>query len=499
MNIVYLQIMKKIIILFIFLPIIGICQTQIGQDIDGELSGDQSGFRVSISSKGDIVAIGAPYNDGNGSNSGHVRVFENISGDWKQIGQDIDGEVMGNLSGYSVSLSSNGTIVAIGAPLNSDGGNASGHVRIFRYDLGSWIQIGNAILGEAIDDWSGYSVSLSSDGSIIAIGAPDNDGNGNNSGHVRIFKNISNVWTQIGSDIDGESSGDLSGSSVSISSDGEILAIGSPRNDGNGIDSGHVRVFQYIAGKWVQIGTDIIGKSAGDNSGFSVSLSSKGDIVAIGSPKNGGNGVNSGNVRVFENVSGDWKQIGQDINGEAVDDMSGSSVSLSSKGDIVAIGAPNNDGNGNNSGHVRIYQNVLGTWTKNAKDIDGEFISDLSGSSISLASDGKAIVIGAPRNSGNGNNSGQVRVYDLSNIIVSSDNFVLNNFNLFPNPTSHTLNIELRNDLFLHKVVIYDDSGKIMRIMHEEKIYVGNLDNGTYIVEIFTNRGKVAKKIIIKK
>ena len=46
-----------------------------GTDIDGEAA-DESGWSVSLSSDGTIVAIGAPYNDGNGSNSGHVRVYE---------------------------------------------------------------------------------------------------------------------------------------------------------------------------------------------------------------------------------------------------------------------------------------------------------------------------------------------------------------------------------------------------------------------------------------
>ena len=38
-------------------------------------------------------------NDGNGSNSGHVRIYENIGGSWSQIGQDIDGEAAGDHSG----------------------------------------------------------------------------------------------------------------------------------------------------------------------------------------------------------------------------------------------------------------------------------------------------------------------------------------------------------------------------------------------------------------
>ena len=49
---------------------------QRGEDIDGEAAVDNSGTSVSLSANGTIVAIGAPFNDGNGSNSGSVRVFE---------------------------------------------------------------------------------------------------------------------------------------------------------------------------------------------------------------------------------------------------------------------------------------------------------------------------------------------------------------------------------------------------------------------------------------
>ena len=89
--------------------------TQIGGDIDGEAASDYSGTSVSLSSDGTIVAIGAVGNDGNGPSSGHVRVYQNISGTWTQLGGDIDGEAAGDYSGTSVSLSSDGTIVAIGA------------------------------------------------------------------------------------------------------------------------------------------------------------------------------------------------------------------------------------------------------------------------------------------------------------------------------------------------------------------------------------------------
>ena len=204
---------------------------------------------MSLSSDGSKVAIGAPLNSGNGSNAaGHVRIFEHIGGSWSQIGQDIDGEAADDRSGSSVSLSSDGSKVAIGAPLNSGNGPSDGHVRIFEHIGGSWAQIGQDIDGgsDIGGSWSGYSVSLSSSGSIVAIGAPSYSGNGPSVGHVRIFEYIGGSWTQIGQDINGEASGDNSGWSVSLSSDGSKVAIGAHNNDGNGSDAGHVRIFEHI-------------------------------------------------------------------------------------------------------------------------------------------------------------------------------------------------------------------------------------------------------------
>ena len=330
-------------------------QTQIGQDIDGEVVDDQSGVRVSLSADGSTVAIGAYLNDGNGSDAGHVRIYEYSGGSWIQLGSDIDGEAAGDQSGLSVSLSADGSTVAIGAYRNDGNGFEAGHVRIYEYSGGSWIQLGSDIDGEAAGDQSGFSVSLSADGNTVAIGARNNDGNGSDAGHVRIYEYSGGSWTQLGSDIDGEAAGDLSGWSISLSADGSRVAIGAYLNDGNGSDAGHVRIYEYSGGSWTQLGSDIDGEAADDYSGVSVSISADGSKVAIGAYGNDGNGSDAGHVRIYEYSGGSWIKLGSDIDGEAADDYSGYSVSLSADGDTVAIGAYLNDGNGTDAGHVRIY------------------------------------------------------------------------------------------------------------------------------------------------
>jgi hypothetical protein len=409
------------------------------QDIDGEAAQDGYGGSVALSSDGTRVAIGAILNDGeNGADSGQVRVFDITGSTPRQIGQDIDGEAAGDQSGISLALSSDGSRVAIGANFN-DGENGEsadiGQVRVYDVtglnDDATWKQIGQDIDGEAAGDESGFSIALSSDGSRVAIGARFNGGeNGDASGQVRVFdvsgSSDTATWTQIGGDIDGEAAFDFSGSSVALSGDGSRVAIGAAFNAGeNGDRSGQVRVF-YVTGlnddaTWKQIGQDIDGEAAGDRSGRSVSISDDGTRVAIGASRNEGeNGDASGQVRVFD-VSGSsdnatWTQIGGDIDGEAAFDEFGFSVALSGDGTRVAIGARGNDGNGDRSGHARVFDltgsNDDATWIQIGDDIDGEAAGDFSGWAVALTTDGSRVAIGAIFNDGNGERSGQIRLYD---------------------------------------------------------------------------------------
>ena len=403
------------------MPAMVLSQTQLGPDIDGEAAEDSAGS-VSLSADGNRLAIGAGGNDGNGTESGHVRVYQWSDSAWAQLGSDINGEAARDRSGESVSLSSDGNRLAIGAGGNDGNGTNSGHVRVYEWSGSTWIQLGADIDGEAAGDNFGFSVSLSPDGNRLAIGTPHNAGIGANSGHVRVYQWSGMAWAQLGADIDAEAAADYSGFSVSLSPDGNRLAIGAIWN---GSYSGHVRVYHWSGTAWVQLGADIDGEQASDHSGWSVSLSSDGNRLVIGADQNDGNGSESGHARVYHWSGTAWIQLGADIDGEATKDYSGSSVSLSADGNRLVISAPWNDGNGSESGQVRVYEWSGSTWTQLGADIDGEAANDYSGA-VSLSSDGNRLAIGAGGNDGNGDASGHVRVYDLSMFNVFQINPGLN-------------------------------------------------------------------------
>ncbi|PSG90320.1 T9SS type A sorting domain-containing protein [Aurantibacter aestuarii] len=481
--------MKQFLLLLI-IPFLSISQVQIGQDIDGEAAGDFSGFSTDISGDGTIIAIGSINNDGNGSNSGHVRVYENQSGVWTQIGQDIDGEVAEDRSGWSVSISSDGSVVAIGAINNDGNGSNSGHVRVFENLNSVWTQIGQDINGEEAGDTFGRSVDLSENGNILAVGAESNN---SNTGHVRVFENLNGVWTQIGQDIDGEAVGDFFGGSVSLSNDGNIIAIGGRNNDGNGSDSGHVRIYENLNGVWAQIGQDIDGEASNDLFGISVDLNDSGNILAAGAILNSGNGFWSGHIRVFNNLNGVWTQIGQDIDGLNSQDQSGRSVSLNSSGNVVSVGASDNS-----NGYARVFENINGNWILAGNIINGESALDNFGFSVNLSSNSNNVIIGGYTNDGNGSNSGHVRIFDISGITLASDNFVLDNFNISPNPTTDKVTLKLNSNLELQQVTVYNYFGQNIKTTQSTEVDLSDVSTGVYFIEIETNKGKASRKIIKK-
>lgn len=442
-------------------------QTQLGQDIDGDLMFDWSGWETSISDDGTIVAVSSLRNQGNGVDFAFVRVYQYNGTSWGQIGQDIEGENNSESCGKSTSLSANGKILAIGSPENDGNGTHSGHTRIFEFDGVSWQQKGQDIDGETIGDASGTAVSLSSDGNMVAIGATLNASNGIIPGHVRVFEFVNSNWIQRGQDINGASHNDESGYAISLSSDGNIVAIGAPYNDENGPSSGHVRIFEFDGINWTQKGQDINGLTPNERFGESLSLSADGETVAVGAPRSSANGFESGQARVFQYDGSNWIQVGQNIDGQP-DDFMGEAISISKDGSIVAVGAPSNGWIYYHKGYTRVLKYDGTMWIQIGQDMIGEAIGDNSGGSVSLTPNGLTVAIGAVGNTANGTLSGHVRVFSLPAIVSSNEGIIESSLlaTIFPNPGQGEYTLKL-NQLYKEvNVSVFNSLGK--QITQEE-------------------------------
>lgn len=478
-----------------------IAQIQKGTDIDGESAGDRSGFSVCMPNV-NIIAIGAPQNDVNGGNSGHVRVFEWLGSNWSQRGADLDGEATGDLFGSSVSMP-NVTTIAIGAPQSDVGDVDSGQVKIFEWDGTNWNQKGSTLQGDITSGFFGglfgSSVSMPNENSI-AIGAPWFDTTGTFSGQVKIFDWNGNDWVQRGTPISGNAFS-YTGSIVKMPTNNVVAIVTQGATAGN---RGIVNIYEWNGSQWLLKGASIVGESAGDYSGSSIDMPDE-NTIAIGASDNDGSFAQSGHTRIFVWDGNSWIQKGADINGEAENDESGHSVSMPDA-NTVAIGAILNDGNGNQSGHVRVFKWNGATWVQSGVDIDGEAANDHSGYSVSMP-DANTVAIGAIQNdaiNGNqfSNETGHVRIYNLETTLNSEENSFSSSIKNYPNPTSENLTIDFGNKLDKVILVVRNSIGqKVQSFKYESTQYV-NLKlpetKGLYLIEILSESNRSVLRVIKK-
>ncbi len=346
----------------------------------------------------------------NGVLNGHARIYEWSGSTWHQKGQDLDGTNNDN-TGISVSMPDANTI-AVGAHRNDQINFKSGQARIYQWKDSVWVQKGLSINGLS-DSYLGYSIAMP-DNNTVAVGAPcllSNIG----IGYIRIYKWNGIAWIQKGTNISGNNLADLFGYSISMP-DSNTVAVGAPYDDNlNRNNAGLVRIYRWNGSAWIQKGIDLVGEAANNSFGASVSMPDS-NIIAVGAPDNDGNGNKSGHVRIFKWNGSAWAQRGLDIDGESSNDFSGFSTSMPDT-NTVAIGAYGND---TNRGHVRIYKWNGSIWVQRGIDIDGESNGDESGYSVSMP-DTNTLGIGAPSNDGNGINSGQTRIYSFCDSATTSN------------------------------------------------------------------------------
>jgi len=227
----------------------------------------------------------------------------------------------------------------------------------------------------------GLSVALNSDGSVVAFNRvwpssesillgpsptyPLYSGSWGDSGGTAyeakdvvaaVYHWTGTSWVPMGGELSGTNYLDSFGKSVALSGGGNRLAVGAPYGDSGGTDRGYVRVLDWNGSAWVQLGTDITGVNDYDFAGWSVDISSDGSRVVVGLRGADGSGSNSGTTRIYDWSGSAWVQVGSDIEGDAINDYSGSDVAISGDGTRVGIGAPGNDDGGADAGQVRVFE-----------------------------------------------------------------------------------------------------------------------------------------------
>lgn len=281
--------------------------------------------------------------------------------------------------------------------------------------------VGLEIVGERGGDNSGGAIALSGDGTRIIVGARSNDDSAEFAGHARVFEWAGNRWNQLGADLDGIGSRDSYGQAVSMSLDGNRIAIGGAGHGDRfdeGDDAGHVQIFDWNGTIWTQVGEDINGVEHGDFAGEAVDLSADGDRVLIGATGWDGTGEGPGRARVYEWNGATWAQLGETLVGEAPGDNFGEGAAISDDGQRIIIGARFNVNGGEAAGHAQVFEWDGIAWVKLGTDIDSQFIQSTTGASVDITADGGRVIVGSPSSPTGPSedlpawSTGRVRVFD---------------------------------------------------------------------------------------
>jgi hypothetical protein len=395
----------------------GFSQTQKGTDIDGEATFDESGSALSMPDE-NTIAIGAAFNDGVAVSAGHVRIFAWDGNAWLQKGDDLNGVAENDENGKAISMP-NASTIAIGAPRNDANGDGSGQVRVYSWNGSSWVQKGSDLNGDDANDRIGSSVSMPTENTLAVSG----------SNILKVYNWNGNAWVQKGIDIVGLNANDFFGVKV-VMPDENTLAVGAP---GAINTNGTVTIYSWNGSSWVTKGSAIVGEATGDQLGRSFDMPDANTIAT----STDANGNGAGHVRVFSWDGSSWVQLGTDINGADADTGLGSNVSMPDQNTIGVSANGTTD-------FVRFYVWNGTNWVQAENDVLGEAADDELGWAIDMPAPG-VIGIGAPYNDGNGNFSGHVRVFEIDNLSLSetaSENLIV-----YPNPTHGKCTIVLDKDL----------------------------------------------------
>ena len=213
--------------------------------------GDEYGWSAVI--EGDIIAIGAPYHDELGEDTGAVFIFERIDGEWIETAYLLPPfpDPLGWLGRW---LAIDDGRIVIGAPyedgLREDGSRIddSGVAYVYEKVNGQWTRTGTLLPQTPYSGASfGWSVAIS--GERIAVSAWEAPLFGMQTGSVTIFTQHKGLWRAEAVLQPAEASERMMfGRDIELQ--GNVLAVGAPGDDTIAEDAGAVYVWHYYNDEW---------------------------------------------------------------------------------------------------------------------------------------------------------------------------------------------------------------------------------------------------------
>ena len=224
-------------------------------------SSDQFGASISISKDGGTAIVGAYGDDDNGTYSGSAYIYKLVGDVWQETKLLASDMAKYDQFATCISISSNGTTALVGADGDDDNGSCSGSAYIYSLVKGIWQETKLLASDGTSSDYFGYSVSISSDGTTAIVGARYDDDNGSSSGSAYIYSLVKGIWQETKLLASDGASDDWFGFSVSISSDGSTAIVGAYGDDDNGSESGSACIYHFDGSSWIE--TKIVASDGG--------------------------------------------------------------------------------------------------------------------------------------------------------------------------------------------------------------------------------------------
>ncbi len=466
-------------------------QVQMGGDILGSTNNEFSGCAIALSGDGTRIVVGALGNSEIDFRSGYVRVFDWNGTNWTKIGNNIYGAQNQGFLGTAVAISADGNRIAVGENNHDGNGNGSGRVLLYDWNGEDFIQVGQAIPGESSGDRSGNAISLSADGSRVAIAALYGDGQSAARGNVRVFELDGNVWRRQGYRIEGQTFGRAFGRSIDISADGNRVVVGAPSSNYDDTYPGYVQVFEWNGFLWEKMGLTIHGETLGSDCGWEVAMDGSGDRIIIGSPGHNLNVEWGGAARIFEWDGDDWELLGEQIEGEEYAYAMGREVDISYDGNRIVVGATGFGEAEYSPGYVQAYDWNGSQWVAIGDLIEGPEDDVGFSVSLSLAAEGERMAYAWEKAV---TWDGLTRIYQYDPVLTTTTTIV-ERLEVFPNPTTGPIVIKGHEGEFAR---LTDQQGRTLwqGIIRGESIDLTSFPNGLYDLQIRSAEGIYAERIL---
>ena len=360
------------------------------------------GFSVSISSDSNYVIAGARDHTVSGfTTAGAAYVYVRSGSTWSQQQKITASDAAESVGfGIAAAINSDGTYAVVGAPLSDTGGTNKGAAYIFVRSGSTWTQQQKIQASDTVSDTGsfsfGESVSISSDGSYVIIGAQYGDNGGtSDTGAAYVFTRSGSTWTQQAKIVASDASASSGfGYSVSINSDATYAAVGAFGVDTPGLNAGAAYIFTRSGSTWSQqqkiVSSDL---QTGDGFGRAISINPDGSYVIVGSYGEDDGGENAGAAYIFTRSGSTWSQQQKITASDAqAADQFGQGVAFNSDASYVIVGAAFKNGG---EGAAYIFERSGSTWTQLRKLTSS--ISDANyrfGFSVGISSDASYVVVG---------------------------------------------------------------------------------------------------------